>query len=551
MAEGLFIDVTEGGILASHPERVELPVNVGTTTLDDPNKHNTVRPALITVGCWGVPDTHFDFDSSFIRPEIKKGLAGFAALRKRLVDRKSGDFPPASVFGHADPVGNDEYNKQLSGRRAQALYALLTRRDDLWEEIHAEWGDRAIQTMLTELGFYEGDIDGKLASTESVEAIKAFQEKKNDDPAIDPKLPVNGVANKTTRKQLYLSYMDALCQEDAAGDGNLKPYQLKKEDFLAQGTDHGKGGANGKGDYQGCSEFNPLRLFSKKEEREFAHATGETKKRRDTANEVNRRVLVFLFKPGSKIDPEKWPCPRAKEGTIGCKARFWSDGEDRRNRKLENARREYQKIAKDIDTGEPVGTELEETFACRFYYGISLHSPCEAPLKVWRVRLLSQRSKKGAADIPIAGCNFVVTAGQDTSAAVIRGQTTDDGEVVIPVFDEVTTIILKLDANLPLPPGGEPEPPGSTKDSEAFPGEEHFIPITLRAGALHAMKTGDNDAEKQRLHNLGYGPRQLDDWEKDPAHSDLEDARHQFREDQGMGDDDPDTSSRLIKVHGS
>src|SRR6476659_4852701 len=103
MAEGLFIDTTAGGVLASHPERAEMPVKVGTTTLDDPSKHNTVRPALITVGCWGVPDTHFDFDSSFIRPAIKPGLAGFSALRKRLSNAKTKEKPPASVFGHADP----------------------------------------------------------------------------------------------------------------------------------------------------------------------------------------------------------------------------------------------------------------------------------------------------------------------------------------------------------------------------------------------------------------------------------------------------------------
>jgi len=28
---------------------------------------------------------------------------------------------PLSVFGHADPVGSDDYNKALSGRRAMAV----------------------------------------------------------------------------------------------------------------------------------------------------------------------------------------------------------------------------------------------------------------------------------------------------------------------------------------------------------------------------------------------------------------------------------------------
>ena len=67
-------------------------------------------------------------------------------------------FPPLSIFGHADPVGNDDYNKQLSGRRATAIYGLLTRDTHLWEELYShsfgndKWGVKAIQIMLAELG---------------------------------------------------------------------------------------------------------------------------------------------------------------------------------------------------------------------------------------------------------------------------------------------------------------------------------------------------------------------------------------------------------------
>src|SRR5262249_52660697 len=146
---------------------------------------------------------------------------------------------------------------------------------------------------------------------------------------------------------------------------------------------------------QGCSEFNPIFLISRKEEQEFASLTKAKKEKRDALNAKNRRVLVFLFKPGSRVDPEKWPCPTAKQGPGGCRSRFWSDGDDRRNKRLPNAHREYQKIAVDVDTGAPVGTAPEETFACRFYYGVSLHSPCEGGLKLWPLRLLTAPPRAG------------------------------------------------------------------------------------------------------------------------------------------------------------
>ena len=53
--------------------------------------------------------------------------------------------------------------------------------------------------------------------------------------------------------------MDAICRDDDNQDFRLKP-----EDFLARGL-----GNDGKGDYQGCGEFNPLMIFSKDEQAFF------------------------------------------------------------------------------------------------------------------------------------------------------------------------------------------------------------------------------------------------------------------------------------------
>jgi hypothetical protein len=152
--------------------------------------------------------------------------------------------------------------------------------------------------------------------------------------------------------------MDKLCGKD---------FKLDKTDgFLARGKDSG-----GKGDYQGCSEFNPEVLFSKEEETEFARE--DNKEERDAANAPNRRVIVLLFRPGSQVDPARWPCPRASEGVAGCKKRFWSDGDTRRSTHLAGERREFK--------------TTKDTHACRFYDRLAGGSPCEGLLAAYRIRL--------------------------------------------------------------------------------------------------------------------------------------------------------------------
>ena len=92
-----------------------------------PPSSNTARLRLIPIACWRVDDIRFAFDSSFIAPDsdatstndIRVELAHLADLVK------AHPGCPLSVFGHADPTGNDDYNKALSGRRATAVYALL------------------------------------------------------------------------------------------------------------------------------------------------------------------------------------------------------------------------------------------------------------------------------------------------------------------------------------------------------------------------------------------------------------------------------------------
>jgi len=306
-----------GGLSANHPSVELFPILVAPST---GNEKNRIRMELIPVACWKLNDVRFAFGSSFVLPDSRSEFFDLSALRQQH------PAAPLSVFGHADPVGNDTFNKALSGHRAESIYAVLSRNLALWEKLYSTigssegWGQPAIQTMVNALGH---------------PTVKDFQS--------HHELNVDGVAGPITRSKLFLAYMDFLC-----------PVTFAKSDFLSGGLD-----PQGKGDYQGCGEFNPAMVFSQSE---FADRQQPAQKsQRDLDNGVNRRVMVLLFRPGSSVSPEKWPCPRSGEGVDGCHRRFWSDGELRRA--PQTGRREFP--------------QTKDTFACRFYHRLVINSPCE------------------------------------------------------------------------------------------------------------------------------------------------------------------------------
>ncbi|MBS1833754.1 MAG: peptidoglycan-binding protein [Acidobacteria bacterium] len=324
-----------GGVALSHPEPDLHPFRVAPAV---DAKFNVIRAFLIPVGCWRVDDVRFEFGSSFPTPDLKDEMGMLDDLRK------AHPGAPLSLFGHADPIGDDTYNKDLSGRRASAIYGLLIRDTAIWEDLYSHptgdnWGTKSIQIMLRECG-ETVTVTGS-SSSETTAAIKSFQGKNG--------LGQSGTADSGTRAKLFKAYMDRLCVTTAGA-----PYQLTKADFLAKGAD-----SKGKGDYQGCGEFNPFMVFSSAEDKAFAASSDKTK--RNEENSVNRRVMALLFRPGSVVDPGKWPCPTVKDGTSGCKARFWSDGEKRRT------------PAGDRRTFD----NTHDTFACRFYHRLVASSPCE------------------------------------------------------------------------------------------------------------------------------------------------------------------------------
>jgi hypothetical protein len=312
-----------GGISGDHTPSGPLEYLVAPTTS---NELNTARLRLIPIACWRVDDVRFRFDSSFPLFDSSSDASNPNDLRaefKALSDLvKAHPGSPLSVFGHADPVGNDDYNKTLSGRRAIAIYAMLIRDTSLWDNL------------------FNKPFGGDNWHTDILESMQK----------------ATSLPKGTQNSVLFKSYMDLLC-----GAG----FQLKKTDFLAQGADSG-----GKGDYQGCGEFNPLLVFSKETQSTFDAAAQKNDKdglqERNAANAPNRRVMVLMFRKGSKVDPAKWPCPRATEGVAACKKRFFSDGEKRRSRHDSGADRTFE--------------QSEDTFACRFYQRISSGSPCHALL---------------------------------------------------------------------------------------------------------------------------------------------------------------------------
>lgn len=519
--QAISVDIGEDGAAASHPIQVDFARRVATSLSDD-QTHNTIKDFLVVVGCATVPDAHFEFDSSFVLPEARDQFIKLARLRDDLAENigppaaekptvRTPLLPPLSVFGHADPVGRPDYNSTLSRRRARAIYAMLIRNVKEWLDLWNAgfggdtWGDKQAHIMQEETG-----------------------------------RPLTSAAalGQAARRDLIEAYMDAVCIRRGR-DGTVQKLVLNpKEDFLARGA-----GQSAKGDVQGCGEFNPAIILSDREMAEFSE--NKDQQGRDEANAPNRRVIAFLFKPGSKINPSRWPCPHVKDpGALGvCKKRLWTDS-DRRLKPDPLLAREFRR------TGD--------TFGCRFYHGIAQNSPCEKAQKLWILRILLSpprtQKKKGSEEKrqvarPLANRRFVLAAGDAAGAPQIRGSTGEDGVIRVPVFDEKTRMTLKLDiGNLLLPEGLD-------VSKEDKPREEStFASFTLMAGSLLELDPDDETNKdegpvKQRLLNLGYGVPNIADWDERV----LKRAVHAFQKHHQLPSNsgvlDRETRARIKEIH--
>lgn len=424
-------------MVGSHPASPALPFYVGSATGSEANNIRSWPKPLV---CWKVEDVRFAFDSSFVtyntdpltnpsdptsdplaKPFTNNDIRDELKLLASQIQLNPGC--PLAVFGHADPVGPavdpDGYNKALSGRRATSIYALLisatqpAKAVSLWQTIatnpNEHWGTSQSQVMQAATGLPAG----------------------------------------TSMNDLITSYIPKLVPPEYSA------LKIGPSNFLAQGAD-----PLGKGDYQGCSAFNPLVIFSQDEQDSFAGADDPTSQAyadRNLANAPNRRVMVLLFTKGSKVDPAKWPCPRASDDKSGCIKRFWSNGDTRRFTRLPDDNREYAKT--------------KDTFACRFYDRLMQTSPCYQ--RFWVVRLLDSGFQPLSERKPLANLPYSVT-GVDGTDKPFQGTTDQDGVLRIPVIAYPATMTLTIVG----------------------------LQITLDGGSLVKIKT--DQGVEQRLSNLGY-----------------------------------------------
>ncbi|MEP7282094.1 MAG: OmpA family protein [Rubrivivax sp.] len=563
MAEPIFIvDIGPDGIVAVHPQRLQLPVLLSPITEErKASDVNTVREPMVAIACMKLPDGSFEFDSSLIVPKAESRLQKFAQLMLALRDQDAAEpkrFAPISIFGHADPTGRESYNATLSGRRALAVYALLTRRLEIWDTLFKgfggdEWGRLAARVMLSaslrrpkglpaEPPFFAGPTTAATAADKAAldrttdDAIKAYKRARAAELGLSDPSKASASLDTPTRHLLFREYMDAICHD---ADGN--PFVLVADrDFIArdQGTQH-------KGDVQGCGEFNPIFLLSKEED-DRLNADKELHAARNARYARDRRVVAFVFRHGTHIDPTKWPCPVAQvqvEASAGvlaaCKLRFWSDAKTRlAPAEDERVFGKAMELAEPDDDGDfevddkghvllrEVGT-TGNTMGCRFYHGFAVYSPCEAKLKEWVVRFRIDGFDKPPAPnkpVPLANRRFVVTLGESGVSAVVRGALDAKGELRIPVLDPHVLINVRLDAWGRLldpaapPPATDPdEDPNQLVDGK-FPDEDKFLSLTLDAGALKKIRSDEDQddlASRQRLYNLGFGPPDPARWERD------------------------------------
>ena len=585
MANPIFIiDIGPDGVVAAHPERTQLPVLVAPVPEGKKaESYNTIRSQLVAIGCMQLPGAGFEFDSSFISPQSANRFTKFARLMQSLkAQDPAGRFPPCSVFGHADPTGDDEYNKTLSGRRARAVYALLTRKFKIWDYLFNnslggdQWGMRSIRMMLSiplqkgEPQFYWGPIEPGPDKTEQ-DRVQKLTHAELVEYQRARKLPASGFPNDPTREKLFQEYMNAICRDPHDQAFSLDP----ERDFIAKGKDKDKtyAGSGLKGDVQGCGDFNEIFLLTKAEDDE-AQKDKTKQAARNELYRVDRRVLVYIFKHGTEIDFNHWPCPRSSEESKGCTLRFWSDYKDRRKRTAERRtfgkkmdlfqRDESGNLVLD-GNGNPTQLKVEETgntMACRWYHAFAVHSPCERKTEEWVVRIHLDSVKTFTQ--PLVGRRYVVFAGETESSAVMRGTTNEQGEIRIPVFDEHTRMTVKLDAWGELftfdnktsdgKTGGNGD--GSSQDNQkpdpvtgAFPDEDKFMTLQLDAGALRQMTAASDELpSKQRLFNLGYGIHSPDEWTDEQ----FKDAVAEYRHSRTLGESntlDDKTRQRLVWDH--
>ncbi len=228
---------------------------------------NRVRPGPKGISCVRLGDADFAFGKSFIKPhalyQLRKTLEARRAELERL-EKWS-----LTIFGHADDVGSDTFNKALSQRRARALYALIMRDPRAWEEIAKKerWGVIFYRVIQLTIG---GDLKAKV------------------DPRIARYGKKDGKAQKL-RADLFKKYMNS--DQFAVDPGGILAGHFTEPPHV------------------GCGEYN-LAMKVKR--------AGLSRAQHRARNQVNRRVILIFWR-GKGPSPSSWP-PCAKANCVAKKA---------------------------------------------------------------------------------------------------------------------------------------------------------------------------------------------------------------------------------------
>lgn len=104
------ISVTSGGVTGEHLLLPAPPAFVAPTISGE--EHNTIKSSVVPFACRRANDMRFEFESSFVRPEISEEIDALKELidGHTLTDQqgKPAHRPVLTVFGHADPGGKTD-----------------------------------------------------------------------------------------------------------------------------------------------------------------------------------------------------------------------------------------------------------------------------------------------------------------------------------------------------------------------------------------------------------------------------------------------------------
>lgn len=167
------------------------------------------RPTTLVIAplfrCNEVDGVHFAFGRSFVLETALDSLSVMAAAILEDEGRR------AMIFGHTDTAGTEALNKELSERRARALFTIFTHDTGAWEELwmgtadgpsfKEKWGPKEAQHLLNAFGVLDDDgdtlVEDGIEGERTKAALKRFQRGEYPSPrAARGPIPESGIGTR-------------------------------------------------------------------------------------------------------------------------------------------------------------------------------------------------------------------------------------------------------------------------------------------------------------------------------------------------------------------